>query len=348
MRSYSRCCLALGATLTLSVAAAAQTVLFDTGTHEACTFNGVLTNLGWNSGNLSPTMTERWAAQPFTLPPGSWHVTQLAPEIFVPAADPTDIAWKIWRRNGQLAPTPSDEVASGMVTYAGDPNAPLPVSLIIPGGDYYLTVYGVGNSIAWFTNAPNGINFLDGAGVAFMWRSAMYPTPGFAVYQLPPATLSPAPGGDPNDLYNAGFQVRGDPAPIDLDIKPGSCPNPVNVKSQGVLPVAIAAAMGFDVQDIDPMTLQLRRADGFGSFATPTRWGLRDVATPWGDTLCSCAPYGPDGILDLGLHFKTQDVVTLLDLYSVPSMTEIQLDLTGYLYDGTYFVASDCIRVQGN
>ena len=38
---------------------------------------------------------------------------------------------------------------------------------------------------------------------------------------------------------------------VDVDIKPGSCPNPLNVASKGVLPVAILGSGDFDVTDID-------------------------------------------------------------------------------------------------
>ncbi|MCH8006278.1 MAG: hypothetical protein IH888_08620, partial [Planctomycetes bacterium] len=78
-----------------------------------------------------------------------------------------------------------------------------------------------------------------------------------------------------------------------VDIKPGSCPNPLNRNSNGVLPVALT----FDpedksVQDVDLSTLQIHRADGVGGFVDafsgrpgPKR-NLEDVATPFGGDLC--------------------------------------------------------------
>ena len=42
-----------------------------------------------------------------------------------------------------------------------------------------------------------------------------------------------------------------------VDIKPGSCPNPLNVGSQGVLPVAIAGTVDFDVTTVDPNSIRL-------------------------------------------------------------------------------------------
>ena len=44
-------------------------------------------------------------------------------------------------------------------------------------------------------------------------------------------------------------------ATVDIDIKPTSCPNPLNVKSKGVLPVAILGTASFDVNDVDVSTV---------------------------------------------------------------------------------------------
>ena len=37
---------------------------------------------------------------------------------------------------------------------------------------------------------------------------------------------------------------------VSIDIKPGSCQSPLNVRSRGVLPVAILGTEGFDVESI--------------------------------------------------------------------------------------------------
>jgi hypothetical protein len=44
---------------------------------------------------------------------------------------------------------------------------------------------------------------------------------------------------------------------VEFDIKPQSCPNPFNTKSQGVLPAAILGTEGFDVSMVDPASLLL-------------------------------------------------------------------------------------------
>jgi hypothetical protein len=47
------------------------------------------------------------------------------------------------------------------------------------------------------------------------------------------------------------------PAPIDIDIKPGSYPNTINLGSNGVVPVAILSTEGFDATALDPTTVFL-------------------------------------------------------------------------------------------
>ena len=67
-----------------------------------------------------------------------------------------------------------------------------------------------------------------------------------------------------------------EPAVIEVavDIRPGSCPNPLNCKSKGVLPVAILGTAELDVTSIDPVTVRL-------AGAYPLRFELEDVATPF-------------------------------------------------------------------
>lgn len=53
-------------------------------------------------------------------------------------------------------------------------------------------------------------------------------------------------GANPNELFVAGqlgviFHEVPSTVSVELDIKPQSCPNPLNTKSKGVLPVAVLA-----------------------------------------------------------------------------------------------------------
>ena len=133
-----------------------------------------------------------------------------------------------------------------------------------------------------------------------------------------------------------------------LDIKPTSCPNPINVKSKGVVPVALTGGPGFDVNQVDRLSLVLVRNDGVGGAVVPIvgRMRVQDTATPFDGELCDCHGYGADGFNDLNMKFVKQQVVTTFLLAGEANKAEIQLDLHGVLLDGTAFVVSDCIRVQ--
>jgi hypothetical protein len=136
-----------------------------------------------------------------------------------------------------------------------------------------------------------------------------------------------------------------------LDIKPGSCPNPLNRNSHGVLPVAVVGTAESDVTQIDVDTLALMRADGVGGSVPPLMGppgpGIRveDVATPFDGEPCDCHELGGDGIDDLSMKFDTEAVVTELELNDLPGGASVELVVSGELSDSTPFSASDCIRL---
>ncbi len=112
------------------------------------------------------------------------------------------------------------------------------------------------------------------------------------------------------DLVGTPFGARGlVPLEVEVDIKPTSCPNPLNVKSKGVLPVAILGTSDFDVTQIDPASVRLE------GVVAPLRWAIEDVAASYegDDELCeACATSGPDGYYDLTLKFDKQEVAATL------------------------------------
>jgi hypothetical protein len=115
-----------------------------------------------------------------------------------------------------------------------------------------------------------------------------------------------------------------------IDIKPGSCKNPFNVKSKGVLPVAILGSDSFDVLDIDLNSILLEGV-------APLRSSIEDAAGS------SCETEGPDGYSDLSLKFDTQDMVNALG--EVSDGDVITLTLSGFLLDGTEFSGEDIVTV---
>ncbi len=118
---------------------------------------------------------------------------------------------------------------------------------------------------------------------------------------------------------------------VAIDIKPESCPNPLNVKGKGVLSVAILGTEDFDVTEVDPLTVLLEGV-------APLRWDLEDVATPYepflGKEDCmDCTTDGPDGYQDLTFKFDTQEIVDALG--EVNDGDCLVLELTGELFEGT-------------
>jgi hypothetical protein len=138
-------------------------------------------------------------------------------------------------------------------------------------------------------------------------------------------------------------QVTG-PFTISFDIKPLSCPNPLNVKSKGVLPVAILGTAGFNVRLIDIATLELNGV-------APVRSGFEDVTTPTGLEPCECLELSGDGSEDLTLKFDRQAIIeAIIATYgAVENGDEIPLMLTGMLQDGTTEIqGSDCVVIKDN
>ena len=143
-----------------------------------------------------------------------------------------------------------------------------------------------------------------------------------------------------------------EPAAPPLDIKPGSCPNPFNLGSHGVLPVALISSENFDVTEIDVSSVLLSRADGVGGEVAPKEGPpgphsvFEDVATPFEGEPCDCHDLSTDGIDDLSMKFRTDDLVEALDLNDLNNGDEVELVITGTLLDGTEFAsAGDCVLI---
>jgi hypothetical protein len=171
---------------------------------------------------------------------------------------------------------------------------------------------------------------------------------------LPPELFSPGS----HDLHVLGeeFDISGglghliiqveyeESIEVSIDIKPTSCPNPINFKSRGVLPVAILGTEDFDVTEIDPATVML---EGIA----PLRWSIEDVATPYDGEITAgccecCTTEGPDGFPDLTLKFSTPEIVAALEgaRFNVDKECFI-LQLTGELTDGTAIEGNDIVKI---
>ena len=149
------------------------------------------------------------------------------------------------------------------------------------------------------------------------------------------------------------FSCTPAPRPAGFDIRPGTCPNPVNPSSQGVVPVTLLGNLDFDVMAINPDSLMLTRADGVGGSVSPLsdRRGpgiiIEDLITPFDDEPCTCHELAGDGIDDLSLKFSTSEMSRAFELNALPRGETIELVLRGTLQDGSAFEATDCIVIAG-
>ena len=132
--------------------------------------------------------------------------------------------------------------------------------------------------------------------------------------------------------------------PVAVDIKPGSCPNPLNLASRGVLPAAVLGTEDFDVNTIDAASIFLEGVPAIRS-------SLEDVATALSDgNECECTTAGPDGYTDLTVKFNTQALVDEL-LKTEDGLVKDQmlpLTLRASLSDGTAIQGTDCVVLVGN
>ncbi len=146
---------------------------------------------------------------------------------------------------------------------------------------------------------------------------------------------------DQSDSDGDGFGDACEEIQVPVDIKPGSCPNPLNVNEKGVLPVAILGTSDFDVTLVDPSSVLLLGC-------APLSYTEEDVATPFEpfthkEEAIDCTDAGSDNIQDLTFKFSTQDMVTALG--PVMDREVRTLHLTANLYDGTPIKGEDVVII---
>jgi len=103
---------------------------------------------------------------------------------------------------------------------------------------------------------------------------------------------------------------------ITIDIKPGSYPNSINLKSKGVVPVAIITTDDLDAANALPESIVFAGAQ-------PLRWAMEDV--------------NDDGDMDMILHFSVQQL-------NLSSSSE-EAVMTGTTLDFNPFEGTDSVRV---
>jgi hypothetical protein len=130
-----------------------------------------------------------------------------------------------------------------------------------------------------------------------------------AVYNFEPGDGPPPPPPPPGEE-------------VDIDVMPGSDENPINPRSRGVIPVAILSTSDFDAASVDPGTLRFGPG---GATVAIGQGNLEDV--------------DGDGLLDLVVHFRTQETGLACD--------DDEVTLRGSTFDGIDFEATDAIKTVG-
>jgi len=140
--------------------------------------------------------------------------------------------------------------------------------------------------------------------------------------------LEPKGGPDPSTIIQL---TPLDVVAIEIDIKPGSCPNPINLTSRGVLPVAILGNDDLDVTDINLDSVRLMGVP-------PLRWSFENVSTS-----PDCNDNYADQFEDLTLKFDMQKISQAL-LY-LSDGEKVILPLGGKLTDDTPIRGQDIVVV---
>lgn len=165
-------------------------------------------------------------------------------------------------------------------------------------GSGVAVVFAVNGSEYYATTVPSGI----ASTIANL-------PPGVYTVETKVAVCDDCEFTDSNSLYIG-------PKLIAIDIKPGSFPNSINLKSKGVTPVAVLTTPDFDSSTVNPATVL------FAS-APPVRWTMEDV--------------DGDGDVDLLFHFSTQ----ALNL----TRSSTEAILTGNTLNGTPIRGVDTVNI---
>lgn len=164
----------------------------------------------------------------------------------------------------------------------------------------------------WYSIAglPTGVGLRISEAVSDDYLQTFPEVPGFWSLNLSPGQV----------MTDVNFGNRLAEIIVQIDIKPGSDPNSINLKSNGVIPMAVLTDGSFDAASVNPTTVLFGQT---GYEAEPVHYSFDDV--------------DDDGDTDMILHFRTQDTGMEPD--------DTEAILTGLTTDGTEITGTDSVRI---
>lgn len=135
----------------------------------------------------------------------------------------------------------------GITLYAPTPE--------FPGSNPVVTVHGTNFGGGGDFSVPGQVSFSTGSGILTVTYTDDNGDPiGDPVSLLFLSDI-------PINLVDTAGGPEPEPITVEIDIKPGSDPNPINQGSNGVIPVAILTTDSFDASTVDPGTVTLAGAE---------------------------------------------------------------------------------------
>jgi len=191
--------------------------------------------------------------------------------------------------------------------------------------DWYVLQYATAFTSPPWTNNPD----VALASIFFSSAVIIFPRGEHSItiqdIHIPPRTAGGNPCSDGTVVFKAE-QIDTEIA-IDIDIKPGSDPNTINLSNKGVIPVAILGSATFDVTSIEVSSLKFGpgKANPVHDLTDPLVYAehLQDVNL--------------DGFVDLVSHYKTKET-------GIPPVATTAI-LLGNLSDGTSIEGIDSVRI---
>ena len=279
---------------------------------------GVSTDVWWGSDVRSAEMLRIESNKPITVISGDYDTphfgayipfvltTSTLPPVAIAAADPITACTNDSIEFDGAASFDQDTVGPGIVTYEWDFDTATDTS---------------GDAV------PD--NDVDGTGAVV---NHVYGTAGAITVKL---TVTDNEGETDTDFVQVTLELC--LIEVTVDIKPGSDPNSVNLNGNGVVPIGIFGAAGFDVHDIDVATVLAGVDSNDDGVVDPD--GAAPVHTGHIEDLDG------DGLDDVVFHFREHQLGIQID---TPGNTIVPILITGQLTDGTDWAGTDVVRITPN